>query len=173
MDTNLAFQIVGVVLGANAVFFALIIWFLERDRSRLKTHVDLLEKHVGRTDSMVDSLVNWMVSSDKMSKIDEALAIHLARGTATKQYLECTSGARKSIKNELSRHREELMLHCSDQEWRDSAYRTLANGLGNFKSLEIMQNLARLEPDGEHENNYFRVVLKRRLVHLLSTHPDS
>ena len=168
MTIDLGFQIIGVVLAANAVFFALILFMLERDRSRLKNNVKDLDMYIKRTDSMVEALVNWMIMSDKLSKLDEALLINLANNDVVEGYIQKTSIRRNEVKKDLSKHREELMLHCANEEWRNSAYRTLANGLGDFETFEIMERLARVDPASEKTNNYFRIILKKRLILMTS-----
>lgn len=173
MNTQLAFQIIALVLGANAIFFALVIWMLERDRRKLSGHVGVLDQHIQRTDSMVNSLVDWMISSDKISKVDEALLINVARSGVTDEYLQKMSLARLKLKREHQKHREELMLHCSNKEWRESAYKTLSNGLGDLESLSIMNRLASLDSTHDSESEYLRVVLKRRLVRIISMHSEN
>ncbi len=164
MNTSDVVGLLGLIVAINALVTAIFLWAIEKERKQTKRNVDLLTQHIKFTNSFIDSLVEFVINQEKLTAIERGRVnelIKIAKGDA---YFQRYRNNTKCIRHDISRCRQELMLHTKSISAKESAYKQLANAFGNISSYDIILNLHSINKKDMRRYCHYQEALKETLM---------
>ena len=79
-------QLIAIVVAINTLISSFFLWFLHKDKEILKKNVEKLSKHVSYTETLVDSLTEWLIAQEKKNKILEGCILKRMNSADGSQY---------------------------------------------------------------------------------------
>lgn len=163
MNTSDVVGLLGLIVAINALVTAIFLWAIEKERRQTKRNVDLLTQHIKFTNSFIDSLVEFTINQEILTKIERGRINESIKLTKGDKYLKQHLLNTKRVRRDISRCRQELMLHTKSINAKESAYKQLANACGNITSYEIISNLHAINKKDMRKYSHFKRALKERL----------
>lgn len=162
MNTSDALQLIAVVIAINALITCVLFWAIKHDKELLEKNIINLKKHIKYTESLIETMVEWLVVQEKKDKVLNGWILkHMAEEEGADFSNKFRSNS-KRISRDLKVHKQELMLHSTKVARRESAFKQLAHAYGDIDTYIIMSNIIELKEENQ-KYKIFLNALKERL----------
>ncbi len=71
MNTSDALQLISIIIAINALVTGFFVWIIDKDRRLLKKNVQGLKTHVKFTESVIETIIEWLIAQEKMQRVEQ------------------------------------------------------------------------------------------------------
>lgn len=131
--------LIALVVAINASITFIYIWAAKLNKQKLKKNVINLECHMRYTERVVNAISDVVVLLESRLTYLEGLQTRILFDS-NKEIYEKAKSQISFNRNKVMKANNEMLLDSPNREYRISAYKYLANSIGDYKSLEKMKS---------------------------------
>lgn len=162
MNMPAMLQLISIIIAINALVVMFFVWVIDKDRKLLLKNVSELKLHIEYTESVIDSMIEWLIVRKKIASVEQGWLYKHMREEEGKDYSERFRKNTEKIRNESRKNIQEVMLHSNNKVRKESAYKQLCHAYGDIETCDIMIKLSKMRREDKKYKVYVKK-LKQRL----------